>query len=90
MSTIHVSDIEAAINHWRRLRPAGEDGSLCPEVTALAEAYAHMAWTRTSELAETALGDTARHAWLAWYDTTPDTPCIAICSTSQGDDICKG
>jgi predicted Fe-S protein YdhL (DUF1289 family) len=20
----------------------------------------------------------------------PDTPCIAICSTAQGDDICKG
>ena len=20
----------------------------------------------------------------------PDTPCIAICSTTQGDDICKG
>ena len=29
-------------------------------------------------------------AWLAWYDTTPDTPCIAICSTSQGDAVCKG
>lgn len=22
--------------------------------------------------------------------TRPDTPCIAICSTAQGDDICKG
>ncbi|MDP1781187.1 MAG: DUF1289 domain-containing protein, partial [Hydrogenophaga sp.] len=22
--------------------------------------------------------------------TTPDTPCIAICSTSQGDEVCKG
>lgn len=29
-------------------------------------------------------------AWQAWYDTTPDTPCIAICSTSQGDAMCKG
>jgi predicted Fe-S protein YdhL (DUF1289 family) len=29
-------------------------------------------------------------AWLAWYDSTPDTPCIAICSTSQGDAHCKG
>jgi uncharacterized protein len=29
-------------------------------------------------------------AWLAWYESTPDTPCIAICSTSQGDDFCKG
>ena len=29
-------------------------------------------------------------AWRAWYDTTADTPCIAICSTSQGDEQCKG
>ena len=36
------------------------------------------------------LPPTALAAWLAWYDTTPDTPCIAICSTSQGDDWCKG
>ena len=32
----------------------------------------------------------AFEAWLAWYDSTPDTPCIAICSTSQGDEECKG
>ena len=32
----------------------------------------------------------AHAAWKAWYDTTPDTPCIAICSTSQGDAVCKG
>ena len=29
-------------------------------------------------------------AWMRWYDTTPDAPCIAICSTSQGDELCKG
>ena len=32
----------------------------------------------------------AYEAWLQWYRTTPDTPCIAICSTSQGDATCKG
>jgi predicted Fe-S protein YdhL (DUF1289 family) len=32
----------------------------------------------------------AKAAWLAWYGSTPDTPCIAICSTSQGDAQCKG
>ena len=37
-----------------------------------------------------ALPDAARDAWMAWYASTPDTPCIAICSTSQGDDLCKG
>lgn len=30
--------------------------------------------------------------WLGalWYDSTTATPCIAICSTSQGDALCKG
>ena len=32
----------------------------------------------------------AQSAWLAWYAATPDAPCIAICSTSQGDAECKG
>jgi predicted Fe-S protein YdhL (DUF1289 family) len=32
----------------------------------------------------------AKQAWLEWYTSTPDTPCIAICSTSQGDEVCKG
>ena len=27
---------------------------------------------------------------MAWYASTPDAPCIAICSTSQGDGTCKG
>jgi len=37
-----------------------------------------------------AMGEAATAAWLAWYTSTPDTPCIAICSTSQGDELCKG
>ncbi len=32
----------------------------------------------------------AHDAWLAWYASMPDAPCIAICSTSQGDAVCKG
>ena len=32
----------------------------------------------------------ALQAWMAWYAQTPDTPCIAICSTAQGDALCKG
>ena len=31
-----------------------------------------------------------KQAWLAWYASTPDAPCIAICSTAQGDAVCKG
>ena len=91
MAGIHISDIEAAINHWRA-RSAGSDAAapLAPELGALAELYGRMAYARQTEVDEAALGEAARAAWLDWVHTTPDTPCIAICSTSQGDAVCKG
>ena len=90
MAGIHISDIEAAINHWRA-RAAGDGAmALGPELGALAELYGRMAYARQSEVDESVLGDLARAAWLDWFQTMPDTPCIAICSTSQGDDLCKG
>ena len=91
MAAIHITDIEAAINHWRHRAPASPDGlGLAPEVQALGEAYALMVYGRATEIDEDHLPSAAMAAWQAWYDTTPDTPCIAICSTSQGDDLCKG
>jgi predicted Fe-S protein YdhL (DUF1289 family) len=62
----------------------------CAEVVALAEVYAVMAYRHERSIDEDALPAAAREAWLAWYATTPDAPCIAICSTSQGDAVCKG
>ena len=56
----------------------------------LAEAYALLAWNRATELSADTLGPKALEAWLVWYTTTPDSPCIAICSTAQGDPVCKG
>eukprot|EP01037_Dinobryon_pediforme_P000124 gene124-124_t len=91
MAAIHITDIEAAINHWRHRAPASPDGlGLAPEVQALGEVYALMVYEHTTEIDEDSLPSAAMAAWQAWYDTTPDTPCIAICSTSQGDDLCKG
>lgn len=91
MARLHISDIEAAINHWRARSPAGASTlALGPELKALAELYGRMAYAHQTEVDESALSDAARAAWLAWFDTTPDTPCIAICSTAQGDDLCKG
>ncbi|MDP3231023.1 MAG: DUF3717 domain-containing protein [Acidovorax sp.] len=90
MAAIHITDIEAAINHWRR-RAASPDGiTLAPELRALAEVYALMVYWHEDEADEGSFPPAALAAWLAWYDSTPDTPCIAICSTSQGDDLCKG
>jgi len=90
MAAIHITDIEAAINHWRERTPATAAAALAPEISALGEVYALMVFRREDAVDEQTLPDAARAAWLAWYDTTPDTPCIAICSTSQGDDWCKG
>jgi predicted Fe-S protein YdhL (DUF1289 family) len=90
MAGIHITDIESAINFWRQKLPSPDGFSLAPETRALAEVYAQMVYFHEPEADEFSFPRDAYAAWLAWYDTTPDTPCIAICSTSQGDDTCKG
>ena len=90
MSTIHITDIEAAINHWRARSPSPDGVALAPPVLALAEVYARMVYARAQALDEADLPAPALAAWLDWYATTLAAPCIAICSTSQGDDCCKG
>ena len=49
-----------------------------------------IAFARAHEVDEDRVPSDARDAWIGWYQSTPDTPCIAICSTSQGDEVCKG
>ncbi|MBT9552415.1 MAG: DUF3717 domain-containing protein, partial [Hydrogenophaga sp.] len=90
MAGIHITDIEAAINFWRERSPSPEGMALGSELRALAQVYALMVYFRESEADESSMPGPAREAWLAWFQSTPDTPCIAICSTSQGDDTCKG
>jgi predicted Fe-S protein YdhL (DUF1289 family) len=90
MTAIHITDLESAINYWRKQTSPTDGVSLRPELHALAEVYGHMAFAQFQEIDETALSEAAMHAWLTWFESTPDTPCIAICSTNQGDDICKG
>ncbi|MBC7443994.1 MAG: DUF3717 domain-containing protein [Polaromonas sp.] len=90
MPAIHIIDIETAINHWRAKKPSTGGLSLAPEVRALAGVYARMVFDHQDTADETGFPAEALAAWHAWYDTTADTPCIAICSTSQGDERCKG
>jgi len=90
MASIHITDIEAAINHWRARTPSANGGALCAPLLALAEVYALMVFRRQDGIDDADLPTPAMDAWREWYDTTPDTPCIAICSTSQGDEECKG
>ena len=90
MAGIHITDIEAAINYWREKKPSPDGITLAPEIRALAEVYALMVFYRKLAADEFSMPAPAYQAWLSWYETTPDTPCIAICSTSQGDEVCKG
>ncbi len=90
MAALHITDIESAINWWRDLKPSPDGITACAEVRALAEVYGLMVYYREHECDENTMPPKARAAWLAWYASTPDAPCIAICSTSQGDDVCKG
>lgn len=90
MASIHISDLEAAINYWRERSPSSDGLALAEPTRALAELYAGMAYRQETEVEEASLLPPVREAWLAWFQTMPDTPCIAICSTSQGDAVCKG
>ena len=90
IAAIHITDIESAINWWRDRSPSPDGITACAEVRALAEVYALMVYYRESLADEASMPRRALDAWLIWYASTPDAPCIAICSTSQGDDICKG
>lgn len=90
LAHIHITDLEDAINYWRARADVRTGQALAPELDALAQVYAVMALEKRSVLDEAELDVLARAAWLAWYQTTPDTPCIAICSTAQGDAQCKG
>ena len=89
MAAIHISDIESAINHWRARADAAAL-ALSPPLKALAELYGSMVYARHTEVDDADLDGAAQAAWLDWFASTPDTPCIAICSTSQGDETCKG
>jgi predicted Fe-S protein YdhL (DUF1289 family) len=90
VAALHITDIESAINWWRARSPSPDGITACAEVRALAEVYALLVYYHEDLADEDSLPAAAREAWLAWYATTPDAPCIAICSTSQGDELCKG
>ena len=90
VTAIAITDIEAAINFWRDRAPSRGGIVLADATRALAEVYAQLVYLRALEVDDAALPPAAYAAWLQWYDATPDTPCIAICSTSQGDAQCKG
>lgn len=90
VAVLHITDLEAAINWWRERSPSPDGISACPEVRALADVYARMVYYHDAQWHTARLGERVLEALMTWYASTPDSPCIAICSTAQGDPICKG
>ena len=90
MARIHITDLESAINFWRFRSPSDASLRLSPPTAVLAEVYGRMVFSGVCDIDERQLSGSALAAWHTWYDTTPDTQCVAICSTTQGDDWCKG
>ena len=90
MHGIHITDIEAAINYWRARRPSSDGVTLAPELRALADLYGRMVFRGQEASPPSEFSVEAWRSWQAWFASMPDTPCIAICSTSQGDAVCKG
>ena len=91
MAGIHITDIEAAINWWRERSPS-PDG-----ITRLRRGARAGRGVRADGLLprdRVRRGDDARARRAPpgspGTRSTPDAPCIAICSTSQGDAVCKG
>jgi uncharacterized protein len=90
MAALYIADVEAAINWWRMQTPVSTTSALSSQVSALASVYAHMITQHTDTLDESAVALEALHAFETWAHTLPDSPCIAICSTSVGDPKCTG
>lgn len=62
-----LTELEAAINYWRRVRPStGEERALSAEVNALADTYALMIFEGARTRPLDSLGDEARSLIEAW------------------------
>lgn len=90
MAAVHRQDIEAAKVWWAE-RPSSVQGLAPTEVVRqLVALLALLDQHDEQECEEQGMPERFYLPWLIWHQHLPDTPCIAICSTSQGDAICKG
>jgi len=90
MAGIHRSDIEAALQWWRTREAPAAGWTPQDAVAQLSALLALLDQHQEVECDEASMPAPFHGPWLTWYDSLPDTPCIAICSTSQGDALCKG
>ena len=88
MAGIYITDIEAAINHWRSKNPSADGVALPPELRALAEVYGLMVYHRQDLADEFSLPLAAAQAWQDWYASTPDTQGLRSGTSMVSGRIC--
>jgi hypothetical protein len=68
---LSLTDLEEAINYWRRQRPAtGEECALSPEVNLLAGIYAMMIFDGLAERPMDSIDAAARQLLALWRQQT--------------------
>jgi len=65
MQSIHITDIEAAINYWRQISPSPDGVELCAPVRALASVYALMIHYHEDSVSTEGFPAKAYAAWLS-------------------------
>lgn len=66
-TTYTLAELESAINYWRARSPStGDELSLCPQASALAEPYAMMIVEGRREIDAGQLAPAAREALAGW------------------------
>lgn len=60
------------------------------QVNPWLEVWGRMLALRLAHWPLAALNAAQRAQWQAWAQAQPDSPCIAVCSTAQGDAVCRG
>ena len=70
---VTLTELEDAINYWRRMKPAtGDERALSPEVNALADAYALMIFERSKVMPLSSLSEAALALIEAWRLSAKD------------------
>jgi hypothetical protein len=70
---VTLTELEDAINYWRRMKPAtGDERALSPEVNALADAYALMIFERSKVMPLLSLSEAALSLIEAWRLSAKD------------------
>lgn len=83
MAFIYLSDLEKTLLF---LKEEGDKlNRMCDLLVSI-----EMATANGGKVSSLSVPIEALSAWLSWYETTKDTPCIGVCSTAQGDNICRG